>query len=469
MAGDIAAEALRDLVGEIVAEIARRATHPTLARRLAELGLPTPATAGEGTKAELAAQSLEALPDARLPYVAERIVTSYDQLDAARCHALQDRRWAVENHPTISKRVRREIARALDLEDFVDHYDRFRALLGSLFDLEDSPFAFVTGSQTGLGAEIDRHVGRFHGDWSAEELCERLGAFDASDRRFALLLEGLVSADTLPDESRQRRIVDMVNSCLRADGLELRETGMADGYPVFVLIAIRLRSRRPKNLAFASPNKPDFRITDAIDNDIEILADVDEVLVYDRPITVDGVRWMDLQTWWQETRQVTDSEAAKTQLYQRLGQSLPTNSRPQRMLFDLYHDIYRGSIPALPALLPEVWLHWDPKTVRTRGVRALLNHRMDFLLLFPHGQRIVLEVDGQQHYAIKTDDEPPVWNADPATYAKTMRGSRELTAAGYQVYRFGAHELRHPDPAREVLRQFFDNLFREHNIAAVAQ
>ncbi|MFB7225150.1 hypothetical protein [Streptomyces sp. NPDC056227] len=29
-----------------------------------------------------------------------------------------------------------------------------------------------------------------------------------------------------------------------------------------------------------------------------------------------------------------------------------------------------------PALLPEVWLHWDPKTVEERGPEALLRSRM---------------------------------------------------------------------------------------------
>ena len=60
---------------------------------------------------------------------------------------------------------------------------------------------------------------------------------------------------------------------------------------------------------------------------------------------------------------------------------------------------------------------------------------MDFLLLVPGGGRIVLEVDGQTHYAING-------RVDPATYARTMTGSRNLTLAGYEVHRFGAHDLR---------------------------
>lgn len=87
-------------------------------------------------------------------------------------------------------------------------------------------------------------------------------------------------------------------------------------------------------------------------------------------------------------------------------------------------------MPGLPALLPEVWLHWDPKTVRQRGPEALLRFRMDFLLLLPGGQRVVLEVDGRQHYS--TNGRP-----DSTKYAAGMRGDRDLKLSGYEVFRFG--------------------------------
>jgi hypothetical protein len=50
-------------------------------------------------------------------------------------------------------------------------------------------------------------------------------------------------------------------------------------------------------------------------------------------------------------------------LYKRLRACLPEESPPQRLLFDLYHRIHGCDIPCLPAFLPEVWLHWDHKTV----------------------------------------------------------------------------------------------------------
>ncbi|MCM4085122.1 AbiJ-related protein [Paractinoplanes hotanensis] len=464
MAGDPDMAELRDLVGEIVKEIAGTASHKTLAGHLGRIGLPAPS--GEGSKAELASSSLRAVPDMRLPAVAERIVDTFELLTAARRTALQDLWWAVENHPPISKRARRELSRVLDLEDFREHYVRFRALLDRLFVLDNDPFPW-DGHNRGLGADIDRHVGSFP-DWSAEHLFEQLGAFDASDRRFALLLEGLASADTIPDESKQRSVIEDLNPLLKPDGLELRETGADDGYPVFRLIAIRSRSRRPKNLYFAALRKPDIRITDTIDNEIEILSNADDVLHYDRPINVGGLRWGALQTWWMETYQVTDDVAAKWQLHRRMESSLPNNSPYQYRFFKTYYNLFRAAGPDLPVLIPEVVLHWDPKTIRARGVHALLNHRMDFLIFLPHDRRIVLEVDGMQHYAIETAAQPLRYVADPATYAKTMRGSRALALNGYEVHRFGTHELRDDPAARETMRTFFDLLFRDSGVTIKA-
>ncbi len=75
---------------------------------------------------------------------------------------------------------------------------------------------------------------------------------------------------------------------------------------------------------------------------------------------------------------------------------------------------------------------------------------MDFLLLLPDGVRIVLEVDGKQHYA---HDEV----ASPELYSTMMAEDRALRLRGYEVYRFGGHELTGTaSPA--MLDAFFDGL-----------
>ncbi len=246
-------------------------------------------------------------------------------------------------------------------------------MLHNVWDLESDPFGgWLSDRDTSLGGEIDRHLHRFPGDWTTEELFDRLGAFAASNRRFALLLEGLVSAETLPDEAAQRQVVSVLNSHLTGVGLQLRETSEADGYPVFRLTSTRAHGGRPKN-------------------------------------------------------------------------------------FELFHEIHGERIYDLPALLPEVWLHWDPHTVKARGAKALLNLRMDFLMLLLGGHRIVLEVDGKHHYADGA-------LAEPSVYVATMRGDRDLKLARCDVFRFRARttpssttrpQRREAPPSLRAVGRFF--------------
>jgi very-short-patch-repair endonuclease len=107
--------------------------------------------------------------------------------------------------------------------------------------------------------------------------------------------------------------------------------------------------------------------------------------------------------------------------------------------------------------LPEVWLHWDPKTVQQRGRDALLRFRMDFLLLIPHGVRIVIEVDGKQHYAREDG------MADIKRYGQMVAADRDLKLAGYEVFRFGAAELG-TDDAKVKVKKFFETLFKIYRI-----
>ncbi|TCB91602.1 hypothetical protein E0H26_25270 [Micromonospora zingiberis] len=446
---------LREILGFVPSMISESNTHKALADACKQLGLPTPVS--EGSKYERARSSFLALPDVGLPQLAERVLV-YEHLDVRTRNGIQDVLWAAAHPLPISKRVRREIARDLDLEYLVHGARRFEALLDSLWVLDDNPFAALLNDGSNLRTRIHRHVFDNPGDWSTEELFESLGVFEASDRRFSLFLEGMTSADVVPDEAAQRHIATTMNRHLRTESVELREAGTDGGYPVFFLVSTKTAtSKRPKNIVFASRSKPDIRIVDAVNNDIEIVGNAEDVLVYDRPLGADGVRWRDLQVWWKETRNLRSDAEAKSTLYKRLRSSLPAESPPQRLLYDLYHELFGTAVYDLPALLPEVWLHWDPKTVRMRGVQAMLRFRMDFLMLLPHGLRVVLEVDGMHHYA--RNGHP-----DPARYAGNMRADRELKLSGYEVFRFGSVELQDRHQARETLRHFFTDLFRSAGV-----
>ncbi|SCX71758.1 hypothetical protein [Variovorax sp. EL159] len=447
---------LRALLRPFVGELKDNCTNTTMPEYCIQLGLPTPPE--EPDKRSRLHGAFDALSNSAIPGFAQRLI-DLRMLQPELRNRVQDLLWVDSSIIEIPKRSRRELARELQAFELFHHWENFRQLIQDVFVLENNLRAVLMGWSGGILDEVHKHFVRNPEDADVEALFDNLKAFDLSDKRFTLFLEGLVSADVQVDTEAQVIIVAAANRVLLKCGAELRQTGEAGGYPVFSVVALRSARGRPKNLIFASINqKPDIRLRDAVNNDIEIVSNPDDVLVYDRPLGAGGLSWRELQNWWTETMGEFDSDRAKKSLYRRLVESLPISSPPQRRLFESYFREFGSAIPILPALLPEVWLHWDPKTVEQRGAHALLTHRMDFLMLLPAGGRVVIEVDGVQHYA-QSDGQ-----ADPRLYAHLAAGERELKLAGYEVYRFGGAELQ-PSNVAEVAKSFFHALFKRHGIA----
>ena len=213
-----------------------------------------------------------------------------------------------------------------------------------------------------------------------------------------------------------------------------------------------------RNLIFAAHGpKPRIVLRDAINNVIEIVENADKCLVYDRPLDTAGLSWGQLTAWWTETSPEAGANPARS-LFQRLRASL--DSPAEKVLFNAYgarHGQDGGDM--VPGLLPQIYLHYDPYTVRELARREgepLKRQRMDFLMLFADRSRVVIEVDGKQHYA---DDDI----ASPRRYAEMVSEDRRLSLAGYEVYRFGGAELHPDDPAApHRVQQFFDALLAGH-------
>ncbi len=216
-----------------------------------------------------------------------------------------------------------------------------------------------------------------------------------------------------------------------------------------------------KNIIFASTGlKPRIVLRDAINNVVEVVENEEYCLFYDRPLSEAGLTWAELVDWWGMVSGLGGQDAAVVArgLYRRLAASL--GSRPEKTLFRTYCERYGSASTGLPALLPQVYLHYDPRTRRERDGQpgVLMRERMDFLLLLPRGVRIVVEVDGQQHYAVGVNKGDA---ASPRLYSEMVAEDRRLRLRGYEVYRFGGYELTGRGAA-DMLREFFDELLARY-------
>jgi hypothetical protein len=216
-----------------------------------------------------------------------------------------------------------------------------------------------------------------------------------------------------------------------------------------------------KNLIFAADGpKPQIILSDALNNDLLVVRNAEHCLVYDRPLGADGLTWSQLTGWWAEREQLagwSDVEVSRS-LYARLDRSMANDA--ERRVLRAYAQRYVRLGPDIPALLPQVYLHYDPysRAQYAPGLPPLARYRMDFLLLMPNRARVVIEVDGVQHYADASG------RADPREYARMVAEDRALRLRGYELYRFGGDELRDGgDGAPDLLLAgFFDALAGRH-------
>ncbi len=273
-----------------------------------------------------------------------------------------------------------------------------------------------------------------------------------SIRKFVKVLENTLLLSWIKNDGKQelRLLYEKSGFVVDKDGYRIYLTNLGVGNSV-------------KNLIFAANGpKPEIVISDSVSNDIKIVENADYCLIYDRPIKSHGLLWKELVDWWREREQFTkesDREVGR-ELYTRLDKSL--GSEPEKLFWKTYFkQFYEGFGEKLPALIPQVYLHYDPYTLKQlQYQRRLVRQRMDFLFLLSDRIRIIIEIDGKQHYAEQD-------KASPKLYSEMVAEDRRLKLAGYEVYRFGGYELSQED-STEIVEQFLTNLFKRHNIQASA-
>jgi hypothetical protein len=146
-----------------------------------------------------------------------------------------------------------------------------------------------------------------------------------SQFRFFALLEKLVHPMTRRD-AEQAELVSAINDALKRDGFTLKQTAVESGYAIYGVVRVHVGPSSGMLL------------------------------------------WSDLRDWYAGIHGVDKTEASRI-LYARLRDSvIGTNSAGEYAIFHGYYKRFSKLLDdRLPALIPQVYLHYDPYTRRERG------------------------------------------------------------------------------------------------------
>lgn len=357
--------------------------------------------------------------------------------------------------------------------------------LGSMAgDKEYHEFAKIVCPSLSEGdiSEIARHMDRFD-DWPESYLLNSvIDYLNLTDEQFGFFLEQYVNPNIHHwrwDEEEERRehihnseLVEVINRYIAHDGYKLVVKDTIGDKDFYECISTRVGVHgQVKNIIFAAKYKPEIVFDDALNNDIRITRNENQCLIYNRSIPSSGVMWNDLVEWYAAENNLTEGQNPEVAFITRLCDCLDTSFKasgakagPETWMLQAYYDLKKELGIDLPALIPQVYLYYDPQTLKQRGYKLFEHQKMDFLMILSHKDRIVIEIDGKQHYAEGTA-------ASPKLYSEMVRAHREMSLLGYDVYRFGGYEFMGADADETVknkvldnIKQFFVRLFCKYGI-----
>lgn len=322
--------------------------------------------------------------------------------------------------------------------------------------------------------DIARHMDSFN-DWDFSYLFDSvLDLTNVPDEKFIYFCEQYVNPifrrryyNEQEDEwiDLAQECIDAINKGLSDVGLALKPSGQTAGRTKYKALPIVQAAQEPiKNIIFAAKYKPDIVLDDALANDIKVV-NANGALIYDQGIPDEGITWATLAKWYE----CIDIDNTEKKMVQLLYDSL--DSDPERLFYKAYIAYIKKHGKHLPALIPQVYMYYDPKTKAEREWQIFEHQKMDFMMVVRPTQRIVFEIDGIQHYA--EDSVAPGTKykryASATRYADMMKAHREMSLAGYDVYRFGGRELWVNDYVTEAdiidnISTFFDRLFEKYYV-----
>lgn len=367
---------------------------------------------------------------------------------------------------TVTRRkVLNWLAEQTDLEGEI-RIDKF---LNRIWDLKNMPSIYREVSRE---EDILRHMVR-NEDLTYKQLLEDvLKVIYVSDSTFKRFIEELVYPDVRANK-RQKEYVDILNSYLKDDGYSLLCSNYVSGNPIFTLQKnVRGVGNEVKNIIFAGiGGKPDVVLEDSLSNTIKLIDNGVDCLVYNQPITASGLKWRELVTWWGNADEYSENDADR--LFERLIKSM--DSSPEKNFMWVYYQCFikERNNPDLPALIPQVYCHYDPKSAGMRNGVVYVHQRMDFLMLFSDRERVVIEIDGMQHYSDERELDVLIDEkkckikrniSSPKKYAEMVEDDRKLKLYGYNVFRFGGYEFLAEQRPKSKIINFFEELFKLYNV-----
>lgn len=332
-------------------------------------------------------------------------------------------------------------------------------------NMKSTDYRYSTAEQ-----DIWQHMDR-NDDWSFEYLFNTyLNLAKVSDEDFIHFLEQYVHPLVQRfqwDEDCEERIdlhekcVAAINKYLETCGFRLKEENkIADKRVYIVIPLVSGVEGKVKNIIFAATQKPEIAFNDVLNNDICITRNEEHCLIYDKKISEKGLTWKQLVDWYATIENISPME--ESYLIERLKNSM--DSEPEKMFFDAYIEVVKEYGDFIPALLPQVYLYYDPLSVKVRGWKLFEHQKMDFLMLCSMSERIVVEIDGSQHYAESISINGKKTNvALPKKYGEMVKAQREMTLYGYEVYRFGGYEFCDEHITNKI-KQFLIRLLQKHGI-----
>lgn len=334
--------------------------------------------------------------------------------------------------------------------------------------------AEIRRNGTTLLSEIARHCDAFPGDWGDDTgMFDVVDIFHWSDQEFLYFCKEYVNPvfdRSVWDEEQEKRInlqqdcVEAINLYLSDCGYELRPSNKIGDKIEYELVELTGVKGKINNIVFAATMKPDILLTDVLNHTVQIPVDEGKYLLYDKEIATGGLTWRELREWYNDNHLPVEKV-----LEERLYDAVRTCGSPiEEQFFNCYLEAVKEFGDGIPALLPQVYLYYDSKVQKERSIKIFDHQCMDFLMLFSGSQRVVIELDGVQHYSEGTvqisGSEFPRHLASTERYASMVSAQREMTLAGYEVYRFGGREFQNPEQAQVTIRQFFIDLFAKHGV-----